>query len=172
MRFCNCCDDVARGVEDLFALRAPGLGDLRQDGGEAGVSIAVLGREVGAAEERLQVGREPDGHRPAAAAGGGLDEGHVDAVDVGALFAIDLDGDVVAIEEFGDAVVLERLALHDVAPVARRVADGKEDRLVFGARLFESFGAPGEPVHRIMRVLEKIWTLFPGESVHLNTPVL
>ena len=42
----------------------------------------------------LSSGREPDGHGPAAAAGGGLDEGHVDAVDVGALFAVDLDGDV------------------------------------------------------------------------------
>ena len=66
---------------------------------KAGAAVAVLGREIGAAEERLQIGREPDRHRPAAAAGGGLHEGHVDAVDVGALFAVDFDGDEVSVQE-------------------------------------------------------------------------
>jgi len=45
--------------------------------------VTFLGWKVGAAEKRLQFGREPDRHGPSAAAGGGLHEGHVDAIHVG-----------------------------------------------------------------------------------------
>jgi len=40
-----------------------------------------------------------------------------------ALLAVDLDGHEVGVEERRDVGVTERLALHDVAPVARRVAN-------------------------------------------------
>src|SRR3712207_8337295 len=43
--------------------------------------------------ERPQVRREPDAHRPPAAVGQHLHGGHVKLVDVGALFAVDLDAD-------------------------------------------------------------------------------
>ena len=153
----------------LVAIAAPGFGDLGEDGAEAGVAPAILGREVGAAEEGLEFGREPDGHRPAAAAGGGLDEGHVDAVDVGALFAIDFDADEVAVEELRRWLSFSNdFALHDVAPVAGGVADGKEDGLVFAARLFERFVAPGIPVHGIVGVLEQVGTLLLGQTIGVH----
>ena len=63
--------------------------------GKTGVTIAMLGRKISAAIERLQIGREPDGHGPTAAAGGGLHEGHIDAVHIGALFAIHFDADEI-----------------------------------------------------------------------------
>jgi proline dehydrogenase len=46
----------------------------------------------------------------AAAAGRGLDVGHVDAFHVGALLAIRLDGHVIAVEELGDLFALEAFA--------------------------------------------------------------
>ncbi len=52
-----------------------------------------------------------------------------------------------------------------MAPVARRVTDGQENRLVFLAGFLQRFIAPREPIHRIVSVLEKIGTLLVYESV-------
>ena len=65
----------------------------------------------------------------------------------------------------GRRLVLERLALHDVAPVARRVADAQQDRLVFALRLLERLGTPRIPVDRIVGVLEEVRAGFVGEAV-------
>ena len=71
-------------------------------------------------------------------------------------------------------LVLEGLALHDVAPMARRVADREEDRLVLAACFFESFRAPGIPVHGIVGVLQQVGTLLVSKSigVHVAKPLL
>src|SRR5471030_3417171 len=132
---------------------------------------AILRREIGAAEEGLQAGREPDRHGPAAAAGSGLHERHVDALYIRPLFAVHFDGHVVAIQERGDLVVFKRLALHHVAPVTGGIADGKEDGLIFGAGLFECFRPPGVPVHRIVGVLEQVGALLVGEPVGVHETV-
>ena len=71
----------------------------------------------------------------------------------------------VTIHDRGGLLVLERLVLHDVAPVAGRVADGEKNRFVFAARLGESFLAPGIPIDRVMGVLEKIRRLLVREAV-------
>src|SRR5262249_28720461 len=86
----------------------------------------------------------------------------------GALLAIDLDGDEPRVERLGERRILEGLALHDVAPVASGVADGEKDRLVLAARGGERVLAPGTPVHRVVRVLEKIRTLLVDEPVGLS----
>src|ERR1041384_6622286 len=52
--------------------------------------------------------------------------------------------------------------------MAGGVADRKEDRQIFPAGFFKCFGAPGEPVHRIMGVLEQIWTLFVCEAIGVH----
>ena len=90
---------------------------------------------------------------------------HVDVVEIGPLLAIDLDRHEVAVHEGGDRLVLERLALHDVAPVAGRVADGEEDRLVLGPGALEGFLAPGIPVHRVVGVLEEVRARGLGEAI-------
>ena len=71
---------------------------------------------------------------------------HVDVVHVGALLAVHLDRDEVVVQEARDLLVLERLALHDVAPVARRVADGEKDGLFLPPRLLERLVSPRVPV--------------------------
>src|SRR5690348_7751019 len=82
-------DHACSGIENLIALGIPGTGNLRQNRTETGMAPPVLRRKVSAAEERLQIGSEPHRHGPATAARSGLNKRHVDAVDLGAFFAID-----------------------------------------------------------------------------------
>ncbi len=154
---------AAASVSDVGRLRAPCRARSRQT---RAISLRIstkpgrpqrdCRRKVRAAVERLQVGRQPDAHRPAARSGRRLHERHVDAIDVGPLLAIDLDRDEVLVQHRRDVGVLERLVLHHVAPVAGRVADREKDRLVLGARPRERLVAPRIPVDRIVRVLEQI----------------
>ena len=120
-------------ISARFSL--PERGDALAKIGKRRHAVARLLRKVGAAEERRAVGREEHGQRPAA---GALREhlvrALVDLVEVGPLLAVDLDVDEQAVHHRGDRRVLEALVRHDVAPVARRVADREQDRLVLAAR--------------------------------------
>ena len=103
---------------DLVTACAVGLRDAGKDPREARQSVAIGRREVGPAVERLQVRRQEHVHGPAARPGHGLYRGHVDLIEVRALLAIHLDRYEVAVHELGDRRILERLPLHDMAPVA------------------------------------------------------
>ena len=123
-----CCSSSAR--RKSHAWRRPW-----STRGKPGRPRASSRREVGAGEEGLAVGRQEHRVRPAARARDELGRAHVDLVDVGALLAVHLDADEALVELARDLGVGEALALHDVAPVAGRVADREEDRLVLaGAR--------------------------------------
>src|SRR5205823_6473437 len=125
----------------------------------------VLGRKVRASVERDAFGSQEHRHGPAAAAGHRLDGLHVDLVDVGPLLAVDLDVDEQLVHDASDVVVLEGLALHDVAPVTRRVAHREQHRpvLLLGPR--EGLRPPRVPVHRVVGVLQEVWARLRGEPV-------
>ena len=127
--------------------------------------MPVVGRIVRAGVERFTVRGEEDRHRPPAMPGHRLRRLHVDGVDVRALLAVDLDADEVLVHQRGDRVVLERLALHDVAPVACRVADTQQDRATVRARQRQGGIAPRPPVYRILRMLKQIGAGFGSEMV-------
>ncbi len=129
-------------------------------------AVSRLGREVRAAVERLAVGREERGQRPAAVPGQRDDRVHVDRVEVRALLAVDLDVDEVLVLEPRGLLVLEGLVLHHVAPVARRVADGEEDRPVLLPRAGERLLAPRVPVDGVVRVLEEVRARLASQPVH------
>ena len=114
------------------------------------------GGSVGEGEDRPQVGSEKDVEGPAASSALLLDETHHGLVDIGPRFPVDLDADEMAVEEFGGDQIGERLAGHDVAPVAGRVADRNEKRLVLRRRRGQRFGAPFLPPHRIAPVLPQV----------------
>jgi hypothetical protein len=82
---------------------------------------------------------------------------HVNRVEVGAFLAVDLDVDEQLVHHRGGGLVLEGLVRHDVAPVARRITDAQQDRLLCGPRELECFRSPLIPVDRIVRVLAEIW---------------
>ncbi len=127
--------------------------------------MPVFLRDVGAGKEGLALGRHEDGQGPAAAARHDLADAHVDPVHVGPLLAVDLDADEGLVHEPGHLGILEGLVGHDVAPVARGVPDGEEDRLVFRPGTLKGLVGPGVPVHGVVGVLEKIGALFADEPV-------
>lgn len=51
-----------------------------------------------------------------------LNKGHVDLVHIGPLFSVQLDTDKVVTHEFANFFIFKRLPLHNVTPVACRVA--------------------------------------------------
>src|SRR6202035_4228610 len=84
---------------------------------------------------------------------------------VRALLAIDLHAYEVLVHQLGRARILEGLPLHHVAPVAGRVADRDQQRLVLLARASERNGSPRQPVHRVLGVLAEVGGGLGGESV-------
>ena len=149
----------------LAALLAIELGHRLENARKPGHAMPIGRREVGAAVERDALGRHEHRHRPAAVTRHRLDGLHVDRVDVRALLAVDLDVDEPLVHEARDRGILERLALHDVAPVAGRVADGEEDGLVLAASPSQRLLAPGVPVDRVVLVLEEVGARLPREAI-------
>ena len=148
--------------------RAPLLVGLRhgqKELREARHVEARLRREVRASVERPPVRREEDGHRPAAVAGHGDDRLHVEPVHVRALLPVDLHRDEALVHELRRLLVLEGLVLHDVAPVAGRVADREQDRLVLRAGALERVIPPRVPVDGVVGVLEEVGAGLLGEPV-------
>src|SRR4051794_20403268 len=81
---------------------------------------------------------------------------HVHRAEDAPLLALLPDAHQMTLHVRRDGLVLERLALHDVTPVARRVADREQDRLVLLACARERLLAPRMPVHRVVLVLEEV----------------
>ena len=136
--------------------------------GRRSQASAAIRREVGASVEGLAIGSQPNVERPASASGQLLNEGHVDAVDVGPFLAIDFDADVVFVEISGDFRIGKGLAVHDVTPVAGRVADREQDDLVFGFRFSEGFIAPRVPIDGIVGVLLQVRRLLVDQSIRFG----
>ena len=168
------CDAAHRHHEplgtrvDLSALGLPQVGNLLENVQEMGT------RHVGRAKERFAIGRKHHRHRPPAAPGQHLHRQHVRIVDVWALLAVDLDRHEVRVQGLGDIGVLETLPRHHMAPVARRVAHGKEDGLVLPTGLVERLVAPRVPVHGVLNVLEQIGAVGADQMIalflHLFSP--
>src|SRR3546814_5826767 len=70
----------------------------------------------------------------------------IDRVEIGPLLAVDFDVDETLVHQPGDALVLEPLMRHDVAPVTGGVADREDDRLVLAPRTGQRRPAPGHPM--------------------------
>ena len=97
------------------------------------------------------------GHPPAA--GCGLHEGHVDAIDVGPLLAIDLDGDKVSVQHRRRSRRFRMTRAPSRGTSGRSSSRWKGRSACPRAAPFERLFAPRMPVHWIVRVLEQIGTL-------------
>ena len=94
-----------------------------------------------------------------------LDRGHVHAVDIGALFAVDFDADEMLIHEGGGGTVFKSLVLHNVAPVAGAVADADDDQFVLCSGLFPNGFRPWLPIHGVVGVLAEVGAAFVDEGI-------
>ena len=151
--------------QNVRVLRLPRLRDLREHLRKARPAVVAARWKVRAAVKRFEIGRHKHIQGPAARASNGLDIGHVDLVDIWALFAVHFDRDEMGVQYRGNRCVLERFALHHMAPMAGRIADAQEDRSVRLARPREGLLAPGIPRNGIMLVLEQVGGLFAREAV-------
>src|SRR5213079_1490357 len=95
-----------------------------------------------AAEKWLEIGRQENTHRPAAAAGGRLHESHIYAIHVRALLAVHFDVHEILVHQFRDLCIFKRLVSHDVTPMARRISDREKDGLFLAPRLLERLRTP------------------------------
>ena len=136
--------------------------------GKARQAVTGLGREIGAGEKGTQIlGIEKHRQRPAPGTPGEqLVGGLIDAVQVRTLFPVHLDVDEQAVHERGGGRILEGFVGHDMAPVTGGVADGEQDGPVLAPRPLQGLGAPGVPVHGIVRMLAQVGTGLAIEAVH------
>ena len=150
---------------DACRLFAEQPRDLAQHVDESRAAVARRLRKISAAPDRLAVGGEKHGQRPAALLAQMMQRRHVDLVDVGALLAIDFDVDEQLVHHRGGGGILEAFVRHDVAPVAGGVADRQQDRLVGALRLGQRLRSPWPPVDRIVLVLQQIRAGFLRQAV-------
>ena len=149
-------DQPLPGGQHVTALGRPRLRHALEDLPERRHPVPRLVGVVGPAVERLSVRCQEHRHRPATAAGHRLDRRHVDRVEIRALLPVHLDRDELIVQQPGGRLVLERLALHDVAPMTRRIADRQEDGAIEQLGPGQRVAAPGHPIDRIVRMLEEI----------------
>src|SRR3990172_2595333 len=128
--------ELPAGLKDLLTLPFPQSGDVFKDIPKRRQTMARRRREVGASQEGLAFRGEEQAHRPAAGTSEGHHRAHVDAIQIGAFFAIYFDIYEVRVHQCSCFWIFKGLVSHDVAPVASGITDAEEDGLAlgFGAR--------------------------------------
>ena len=150
---------------DALRLLAEYTRDFAQNVDEGRLAVAAGFRKIRAAPERLAGGRQEHGQWPATMLAHQVQRRHIDLVDVGPLFAIDLDVDEQVVHHRGGGVVLKALVRHHMAPVAGGIADREQDRLVGAFGLRQRGRVPGPPVDRIVLMLQEIRRSFLRQAV-------
>ena len=93
---------------------------------------------------------------------------HINLIDVGTLFAVDLDVDEQLVHHARGSLILKKLVRHDMAPVAGGVADRQQDRLIRTLGLPQRLRPPGPPVDRIVLVLKKVRRRRLSKAIHVS----
>ena len=153
-------------LADIVSMIPIGLDDTAQDLGKSRQVVAGRRREIRPPVKRFLVRRQK--HRqgpPAAPSQKHLRGLLVDIVQVRALFSIDLHVNEVLVHEPSNFEIFEKFMCHDMAPVAGRVADRQQNRLVLCFRPRQGFLAPGIPLHWILRMLPEIGAGFCDKPV-------
>ncbi len=128
--------------------------------------LEQLSWEIGAREDGHLLGCEKDGQGPAARGSRHQLMGRlVNLVEIRAFFPVHLDIHEQRVHQLGRRLVFERLMCHDMAPVACGIADGEQDGFVLISSQLQRFFIPGEPIYRVVRVLQEIRTRFVMELV-------
>ena len=137
---------------------------------QAKSSIAAILGKIGSGKEWLLIRSHKDRQGPSTGAGHGLTHGHIHSVDVRALLPVHFDADELPVKETRNLLILKGFMSHHMAPVAGRVPDTEEYRLILPCRLLECFFTPGIPVHGIFPMLHEIRRFFLFQSVWHSIP--
>ena len=152
--FFQAIPDLLHALRHFTRPSVVGFGDCGQNPREPRAAITVLRGEVGPAIEGFLRRREEQREGPAPLAAKHLHDALVNVVQVRTLFTVHFDAHEVLVHQCRDALVLEGLVFHHMAPVTGRIANRQQDWLVFSPCFRECFRPPRKPVHRVMRVLE------------------
>ena len=129
-------------------------------------AVSVTCRVVSAPAEGLAIGREPDCHRPSTPSlEEQLNRAHVNRIEIRAHFSVDLDRNVVLVQIAGDLLVVERLLLHHVTPMARGVPDRQQHRTPERTGELECLVTPRKPVEGVVGVLSKVGARLEEQAV-------
>src|SRR5689334_10688905 len=98
-------------------LRLVRLSNRQKNALETGTPEMIVGREIGATEERTTIRSQKRCERPTTLSADGRDGGLIAAIDVGTFITIDLHRNELVVDDSGDLGIVVRLAIHHVAPV-------------------------------------------------------
>src|SRR6202022_3658719 len=80
LRFAKSFYDFGSLPCNFFVVLFPSGRDAFENFCKTGLAVSIFRRKISSADEGLQIGREPDTHRPTAAARRRLNEDHVNAI--------------------------------------------------------------------------------------------
>ena len=116
LRFAKCCSKLLGTFGQFGFVFFVGESYLGQE------LCPLLGLEIGPSIERLEVRQQKHIKRPSATNSHVLDGIHVNVVQIRALLPVDLDADKMFVHQLSSCLPLETFVLHDMAPMACRVA--------------------------------------------------
>src|SRR6267154_4123442 len=100
LRYC-----VSQGISGALEVRpliAIRIGHSQQDAAKTGPAALIVRRKISAPIKRLAVWKQEAGKRPTALSGEGANGGLVACVDIRSLVAVNLHGDEMLVNDFGD----------------------------------------------------------------------
>src|ERR1051325_12176274 len=100
------------GLQEVGAALGPKLLNLLQQLQKTGPAGETRWGKIRAAKKRLEFRRKKNRERPPALSGSGLDEGHVNPIDIRPFFSIHFYANKMLFQEGSDLLIFERLTLH------------------------------------------------------------
>ena len=141
------------------------VGDSRQNIAKSRLAVARRGGKIGATPKGLALRSQKHSHRPAAAGAGGDQGLHINGVDVRPFFPVHFDVDEQLVHDRGGFRRFKTFVGHDMAPVTGRITDGQQDRFIFRPCFLQRPFSPGQPMDRVVFMLQQIGTGFLMEFV-------
>ena len=116
--------------------------------------------EIGSSKKRPLIGQYKHVQWPSARTRHGLHGIHVHMVYIGVFLAVDLDANKQLIHQGGRFGQGKTLVFHNVAPMARRIADTHQYGFVFSLGASKGLLAPGVPIDGVIGMLQQVGRRF------------
>ena len=135
---------------------APDAADFSQYLQKARAPILRIFGKICAAPKRRAIAIKTNGQGPAALLAHHGQRAHIYFVQIGALFAVELDADEIGVHQRRHFFVFKAFMRHHMTPMARCIANGQKHRHIAPPRLGKHRRLPGLPMHRIVFMLQQI----------------
>ena len=132
--------------------------------------MPVHRRKISPTIKRLALRSKKHRHRPPPAPRKHLHRLHINRIQIRPLLPVNLNVDKMPVHNPRDRLILKRLPLHHMTPMASRIPDTKQYRLILQPRPPQSLLPPRIPIHRIVSVLQQIRTRLMNQPVSHNQP--